>query len=711
MKTYRSSTSTKRSGRIEHASGDRPHAGKPSQFSIAMAGLLMLGIAIGHGLDGATIDDAGMESVKLTVLMVLMGFLMLMVGARILFRFWAKSRVEPQVVVITPMIVLAVAMVMIGMVVQTTMTRSQHINVQPQDVYVTGHVKMVEVMTKDRQRTRFHPDGKMLWQGAPDFDLRLITPSRGQRLRPGDVITGLVTITPPLPQLLPGSFDFTAHAHRQGYAATGFIKDITIISHRPVSTVAEMRAAIQKAFFDHLDKDQAAVASAVIIGLRAGIDPDVREDYRAAGLAHLLAISGLHMALFWGSVMALIRLGLALFPHFASRYPSLKIAAVAALPFGLFYLVISGQPISAVRAFLMLALVMLAIVLTRRGMTLHYVALVAMGILILSPDHMLHPAFQMSFAAVYALVIGWMVMMRYRHLVQNIPWLGRYIGGIVIASLLASGASAPFVLHHFGMTTIWSVLANIIGMPLMGVFIIPFGAMALVLMPIGLEGLPLAVMGIGIDLLNGTAAWVADRPLSKIILPPPSVLVLVVFTAALLWPACVKGRWRAVAILPLLLAIMIWVMTPVPMISFTQLHGRSMAAFHADDGQVYLSHRSINAFAAGILLKPFGQAAAGSISDYPCPDCGRGYQRITLSDGRSAAMVYRRQGFTRACNETDIVMASVEPKYPCRVEMLITSGGLDHHGGVLIFSGQPLTVRTVQQNRPPHSPPYSQEQE
>ncbi len=127
----------------------------------------------------------------------------------------------------------------------------------------------------------------------------------------------------------------------------------------------------------------------------------------------------------------------------------------------------------------MLALVMLAILLSRRGMTLHHVALVAMGILILSPESLMHPAFQMSFAAVYALVTGWMLITRYRYWVQHIPWVLRYTGGIVMASILAAGASAPFVLYHFGTTTAWSVIANIAGMPLMGVMIIPFGAIAL----------------------------------------------------------------------------------------------------------------------------------------------------------------------------------------------------------------------------------------
>ena len=690
MKSHQGTISRTHQRADREKSQGRRLAVKPSRFSIAMAGLMMLGIAMGQGIGVARFE---MQAVMLGALM-LAGGIWIWSG----LRSWRM---------VTP-IAMVMTMILLGLILQSTINPRYDITVVPQERVITGQVKMAEVMTKNRQRIRLHPEATDLWTGgeqdASDFDLRLITSRQSNRganqesitkVKPGDVINGVVRINPPLPQLLPGSFDFTAHAHQQGYAATGFIKEITVIDHKPVSWVNRLRFYIQRQFSTHLDADQAAVASAVIIGLRAGINPELREDYRAAGLAHLLAISGLHMALFWGSVVALIRAGLALFPHFSSRYPSLKIATLAAMPFGLFYLVVSGQPISAVRAFLMLALVMLAILLSRRGMTLHHVALVAMGILIVAPQSMMHPAFQMSFAAVYALVSGWMLITRYRYLIQNIPWVLRYTGGIIIASVLAAGASAPFVLHHFGVTTVWSVLANIAGMPLMGVVVIPFGALSLLLMPFGLEGFPLTVMGMGIDGLNRVASAISGQPLSEIILPPPSGLVLVLLTAALLMPACLKGRWRLAAIIPLITAIIVWHVTPVPMISFTKLHGRSIAAFHAEDSRIYLSHHKVNDYTQGILTKPFGQASVGSISDYPCPDCGRGYHLIPLVDGRIAAMVYRGEGLTRACREADIVLTRQAPKYLCKAGLIVSDDDLDRHGGVLIYAGNPPILESV----------------
>ncbi len=214
-------------------------------------------------------------------------------------------------------------------------------------------------------------------------------------------------------------------------------------------------------------------------------------------------------------------------------------------------------------------------------------------------------------------------------------------------------------------------------------------------MPFGLEGLPLAVMGLGIDWLNMVASAISGRPYSAITIPPPSALVLILLTAALLMPACVKGRWRLTAMIPLVLGVIIWNQTPLPMISFTTLHSRSIAAFHAEDGRVYLSHSKVNDFTAGILLKPFGQESAGSISTYPCPDCGRGYHLIPLIDGRLAAMVYRGHGLTRACREAEILLTRKAPKYPCDAKIVISDDDLARHGGVLIYGGNPPQIRRV----------------
>ncbi len=557
-------------------------------------------------------------------------------------------------------------------------------------VHVTGFVKMAEVMRGGRQRIRLAAITGEDWLVDDGSDIRLTT-ARGLRvLHPGDVVSARIKVNNLLPMLLPDSFDFTAHGQRQGYAANGFIDDVTVISRTSTNLGSNLRFGIQSKLSQHMTPDIAAVASSVLIGLRGGITPDIREHFRASGLSHLLAISGLHMALFWGTIMALMRVALACFPHFSSRYPSLKISVMLALPFGVFYLIISGMPVSAVRAFLMLALFMLAILLTRRGVTLHHVALAAIVILVIDPTQLMQPAFQMSFAAVFALVAGWMALsLRTRSDVSH-PTILRsrlltYLGGIMVGSILAGAATMPFVLHHFGITSIWSILANLAGMPLMAGIIMPFGALSILAMPLGVEAPFLAIMGVGISMLLWVADMVAQLPLSRISVVPPISAVLYMFTLAMVLAVMVRGLGRILPILCLIGALGIWSVSPRPVAAFTVLHQRSLAAI-SDGSAIYYSRKSANSFERSIILRPFGLADQSYIG--AAPKMKRGIDMIIHSSGLRIAAVWRWRQLITACGEADLVlvMTPISPKYCGGV--LVTLHEIKAHGGALIFGDQ-----------------------
>ncbi|MCE2516969.1 MAG: ComEC/Rec2 family competence protein [Alphaproteobacteria bacterium] len=638
-----------------------PPASSPPRVSLTMAGLLMLGIAFGQIVPWAGYGPLALLAAAGWIVVAIKGHRFGMTLGMVTVPFLAGA------VLIT---------ISGGSPVAPKVEAASGIS-------LSGEVVMAEVMTKSRQRIRLRgAEG----QGG---DLRLITSRHAPVVEPGDVITGRARLQPPLPQLIPGGFDFTAHAHRHGYVATGFIDDIKLTGRSRPSLVARLRYGVQTRLYHHLDDGPAAIASAVLVGLRGGITPELREAFRGSGLAHLLAISGLHMALFWGSVVAAFRAGLALMPSFSSRHSSLKLATMAAAPFGLFYLVLSGMPISAIRAFLMLALVMVAILLTRRGFTLHHVALVAMGILVISPESLFLPAFQMSFAAVFALVAGWMAIIRSGWTSSRVPRLLRYLGGIMMGSVLASFASAPFVIHHFGVTTMWSVLANILGIPLMGMVIIPFGALALVVMPLGLEGVPLAVMAWGLEGVITASEYFSTLPLSRLALPPPSGLVLILMTAAMI--TLVVGRpwaWRYRATVPaacLVLAGVIWAVTPLPFVAMTALHGRVVAAITLPSGEVVFSRKSLDPFTRNILTRPLGKADGVYIGDVDCTECGRGWSIITAEGGIKVAVVWRRHGLTTACGKSDLVLSLVAADYPCRRGApIIDRDDIARKGGVTI---------------------------
>ena len=554
---------------------------------------------------------------------------------------------------------------------------------------ITGFVSMVERLRGDRQRIRLSAVPDQDWPISTAQDLRLITSKDQAKLMPGDVITGHVRLNPPLPQLLPNSFDFAEHARRQGYGATGFMNEVSVEGGGRPAFASRLRFSIQERLYQKLDDDNAAIASALLVGLRGGISPEIREAFRASGLSHLLAISGLHMALFWGTIMALIRAGIAAFPHFASRHPSLKIAAILAFPFGLFYLVISGMPVSAVRAFLMLALFMFAILLTRRGVTLHHVALAAIGILCLDPNQLTQPAFQMSFAAVFALVAGWMAISAKARepnlFMKSVPAIVKYAVGIMVGSVLAGFATSPFVLHHFGVTSLWSVLANLAGMPLMAFVIMPFGAMAMAMMPLGLEGVFLSVMELGLSGLLLVAQNVEALPLSHIAIIPPSSRGLYIFTLALVALVIFKGWGRFIPIMLFGVFMLSWSVQPKPIAVMTVLHQRVLAAVSNGDTALY-SRKSATSFERSFITRPFGHAHTEYIGTFL--NGNDGLDVITHEAGFRIAMVWRKPEFEKACFYADFVVVMRPMNVRSCQAVTIAPHNIYAHGGVLVTASK-----------------------
>ena len=641
----------------------------PRQWSLTAVTLLILGIALGQYIPAASIIGGGMLIIGLIVCFGWrLHHLFLQCGLGVAFLGMA---------------------IIHGGSAEDDILAAEMITAR-QQVEATGVVATAEAMTKGRQRIRFTPDSSLTVGETTPVDWRLILPRRMPQFHPGDRISISARIEPPLPQLLPGGFDFAAHAAKKGYAATGFVSDARMIGRQRPDIVAAMRSGIQSRLVARLGEKEAAVASAVLIGFRGLIAPDLREKFRASGLAHLLAISGLHMALFCGGVIFVLRAMLALMPGFASRHAALKIAVLVALPFGAGYLLLAGMPISAIRAYGMMVLFILAILIDRRGLTLHHVALMAILLLLLDPGALNDPAFQMSFAAVFALVAGWYLLQGWRisrgYFPSRAPLmrLARHIGGIMMASILASAASIPFVLYHFGVTTAWSVLANIIGMPLMAFIVMPAGVLALLLMPLGLEAVALIPMEFGLRLLIGLADMIEGLPLSALRVPPPSAEVLLLLVMAALVPFTLMKWWRLASPALVMVAIIIWQMTATPHAAIIALHGRMHALVIDDSGSAIMSS-SGNRFAEAILRRPFGVNAALLI-DTSEHECRRGYCLIATADGRYAAYVFRRYALTDACRNADLVIAWVEALYPCHSgALLIDRKTLSTRGGSLVY--------------------------
>lgn len=375
-------------------------------------------------------------------------------------------------------------------------------------------------------------------------------------LAPGDWITVRAVLLPPPAPAAPGAFDFQRQAFFRGIGAVGFAVGTPDVTPAATADVAasfnlalqRLRQRITETVMEALGGGATgAVTAALLTGDRSAIPKDVIDAMRDAGLAHLLAISGINIGLAAGVLFVGLRGVLALIPPLALRYPIKKWAAVAAIPGAFAYALIAGASVPTQRSFLMLGFVMLAVLVDRRGISMRLVAWAAIIVLTLQPESLLGPSFQMSFAAVVALIAGWEAWSE-RRLDDTPPFwqrgVTRYLVGVVATTMIAGAATAPFALYHFNRYAMYGLVANMIAVPATALWIMPWAVVAFLLMPFGLEGLGLVPMGWGVALVNEVAKVIAAWPGSVALLPAMPTWGLALVTFGGLWLCLWRRRWR-----------------------------------------------------------------------------------------------------------------------------------------------------------------------
>jgi len=378
---------------------------------------------------------------------------------------------------------------------------------------------------------------------------------------PGQVVLMTGHLSPPSGPVEPGGFDFQRMAWFEGLGAVGYTRTPVLLGGKAAEGRAGLwiyrqRVAISHAVQDRLDGESGAFAAAIMTGDRSGMGQDSLNALRASNLAHLLAISGMHMGILAAFIFAALRYGMALWPHAALHWPVKKIAAVGALLAAAGYLALSGGNVSTERAFVMVAVMLVAVLFDRRALTLRAVAIAAMIVLTLRPEALFGPGFQMSFAATTALVAVF-ALMRQLELPDVPRWL-KSIGAVFVSSLVAGLATAPFAAFHFNQIAQFGLIANLLSVPLMGTLVMPAAVVATVLAPFGLEMVGLWVMDLGLRWILGVAHFVADQDaaLRHVATPGPEVLALISLGGlfAVLW----SGRIRWIGLAPIVVAFSMW---------------------------------------------------------------------------------------------------------------------------------------------------------
>ncbi len=522
-------------------------------------------------------------------------------------------------------------------------------------------------------------------------------------LAPGDRITVLAQLLTPPPPAAPGSFDYQRQAWFEGIGAVGFAYGTVRTHEREPSEPswseawAELRHAATRRILDALPGARGAIAAALMTGHQGAIPAEAIEAMRDSGLAHLLSISGLHIGLIAGILLFGLRAGFALVPWLALRISAKKVAAVAALAGTGAYVLLAGATVPTQRAFLMTAIVMLAVLMDRSALTMRLVAWAAAVVALTRPEAVLGASFQMSFAAVAALIAAHEGRAGRRSAGPTGATLrlGRILAGIAVTSLVAGAATAPFAAYHFHRLADYGVLANMAAVPITGFWVMPLALLAFILMPIGLESWALVPMGWGIEAILWVARWVADLPGAAVRVPAIPASALAAFVLGGLWMCLWRAgsRWLGLAGLPAAAVLMLLERPPDLLISADG----AVVALRNESGEL----QTRDSRKGGIVLDTWLERNA-QLERRGWPELSEGGG----CDGEGCRAVLRRRSvaFTltlaaaaEECGHADLVIAArFLGRGRCRGSVLIDRGALWRAGAhALWLNGEGVRIETV----------------
>lgn len=437
---------------------------------------------------------------------------------------------------------------------------------------VEGWVTSVQPGTNGlRLRIDVHAIGGV---DAHDLPRRIrLTHSLSLNVAPGRFVRCWSVLRPPPQPSMPGDYAFNRQAFFEGLDAVGYVQGRcrggalgpeSGFANRVRSVINTMRRALALHVRDAAGERAGGFAAALASGDRSFMAQDDIEALRRAGLAHLLAISGLHLGLVGGLVFVTIRRLLSLWEWLALRVAVQKPAAAIALGTTAVYLVLSGASISTQRAFIMAAVFFGAILLDRSPLSFRSFAVAMIAVILIQPHSVMTPGFQMSFAATGALIAAYLVWRERRQ--DNAD--GQRSNGfvftlqsLVVTSIIGAAATAPFALYHFDRVAPGGLWANLMAMPIITFVSAPLAGLALATAPIGLDEPFLRLFGWSLEQVLMIAHWVSGQPGSDLMIREPMPAgVLVTLSVGLAAVCLIRGvRYRLVAMMTTIgVAALVW---------------------------------------------------------------------------------------------------------------------------------------------------------
>lgn len=513
--------------------------------------------------------------------------------------------------------------------------------------------------------------------------IRLTAIARGERPKPGMILAFRARLQPLPAPVIPGGYDYGRALWFEGIGATGritsamtVIQDAPNLVQRVAGALADLRHLMGQRIHAALDEPYASFAEALITGERSTIPPEINRSLLVSGLFHILSISGLHMWLVAGGVFWAVRAALALWPALALRWPIRSWAAGAGLAAGLFYMLLADSGVATLRSFIMIAVVFFAMMLERPALSTRNLAVAALLVLALEPEAAIAASFQMSFLAVLGLVAFYEAWSRRSAQPDQVPpprhWslrLARWglsaLAVSLLTSLIAGAASSVPAAYHFGRLSPYGVLANGLAIPVVGVVVMPAALISALLMPFGLEALPLAAMAQGLRAVSAISDAVAALPGADAVAPQPALTAVMFVAGGVISLSILAGPLRWAGLLPLALGGAL-ALQPQPMPDILVDRTASNAAIRDEHGLLVPAHPRRARFSVEKWLAANGEEAslaqAARRKGWTCRE-----ERCTAQvKGRRVVYLSRAEARPVDCANADILIADFPLRGQCR---------------------------------------------
>ncbi len=559
-----------------------------------------------------------------------------------------------------------------------------------------------------------------------------LTVRRAPPFEAGTFVRLKARLLPPARASLPGGYDFARDAWFAQLGAVGNVLGRVEVVAAPVSpgigasvmmAIDRGRNALARRIDAIVGGDSGAIAAAMVTGKRDLLSGEAKEVIREAGIFHIITISGIQMTLVAAIFFVGLRRILALSETLALAYPIKKWAAAFAIAGAIFYDLATGSRVGTERALFMTVIMLTSVLLDRQALTMRNLAIAAALVILIQPEAIMGASFQLSFAAVAALVAVYEARMSavvlsreennplrarpldngtrmaFASLKQHL-WRGPL--GLLFATFCATSATASFMAYNFHELSPYVLIGNPLTLLVIETFAVPGALLGTLLYPLGLDAFVWRYVGLGIDGVMWAARTIGSFPGSTIHLPAFAPWAIVFLSLAVLSSVLWRTALLRATALPLLLLGLLGAAAG-PSFDMAVAPTGDAVAYRAADGKLAVIGRGRNAFATEQWLRADadGRPAGEALVRSRCDKLGC---TGALGDGKIIALILDRAAFAEDCTRADIVVTPLFAPMGCAACLVIDRDKLKQTGALTFSFGQKgvttLAVRAADEDRP-----------